>query len=327
LGIAFFPTSNQMKEKLLLLLLLFWAGSCSASGGHWDYNLRGDHGPAHWSRLFSQCQGNRQSPIDLRPTQEDTALPLQTAFYDNLPKEAHLVNNGHTAKLTTHHTSGAIPTMMGGGLPAKYAFAQVHFHWGSNDEQGSEHLVDGKAFPLEMHLVHYKASLGNITAALEEGAPDSLAVLGFFFQVGDSPNPGLTELIARFSEVREAGAKILDAPKINLNSLLHQADLSSFYRYEGGLTTPTCNQIVQWTVVKRPLMINEEQLEAFRQLEDSEGHKIVDNFRPVQSSIGRKVSLVDTKLAENGAGNLGAPMIAPLALVAMAASFNFGKNI
>ena len=77
------------------------------------------------------------------------------------------------------------------------------------------------------------------------------------FQVGDSPNPGLTELIARFSEVslsskkirlskiskpeghapwdydvkvREAGAKILDAPKINLNSLLHQADLSSFYR-------------------------------------------------------------------------------------------------
>ena len=113
----------------------------------------------------------------------------------------------------------------------------------------------------------------------------------------------------------------------------------------------------------------------------------MDNFRPVQSSIGRKVSLVDTKLAENGAGwddddddcdvdngdhgdvddwgwstpswqrmgpggtmililiiivnlmitavyksllyfrNLGAPMIAPLALVAMAASFNFGKNI
>ena len=30
----------QMNETLLLLLLLFWAGSCSASGGHWDYNLR-----------------------------------------------------------------------------------------------------------------------------------------------------------------------------------------------------------------------------------------------------------------------------------------------
>ena len=29
----------------------------------------------------------------------------------------------------------------------------------------------------------FQASLGNITAALGEGAPDSLAVLGFFFQV------------------------------------------------------------------------------------------------------------------------------------------------
>ena len=28
----------------------------------------------------------------------------------------------------------------------------------------------------------------------------------------------------------------------------------------------------------------------------------MDNFRPVQSSIGRKVSLVNTKLGENGAG-------------------------
>ena len=51
---------------------------------------------------------------------------------------------------------------------------------------------------MEMHLVHYKvivmvislkptcanqASLGNIGAAVEEGAPDSLAVLGFFFEV------------------------------------------------------------------------------------------------------------------------------------------------
>ena len=37
-------------------------------------------------------------------------------------------------------------------------------------------------------------------------------------------------------KVREAGAKILDAPKINLNSLLHQADLSSFYRLVSYLT-------------------------------------------------------------------------------------------
>ena len=106
------------------------------------------HWLLNWSINFPFLAGNRQSPIDLRPTQvnnnkykqlcihkrdiqhqiwsdlipaaarhdnhhnhydhhpgqEDTALPLQTAFYDNFPIEAHLVNNGHTAKLTTHHT-------------------------------------------------------------------------------------------------------------------------------------------------------------------------------------------------------------------------------
>jgi len=300
---------------MLLSLLLFWIGSSSASGAHWDYNLRGDSGPAHWSRLYTQCAGNRQSPIDLKPTQKSTALPLQTFYYSSSPSEAHLINNGHTVKLSNHHQSGDIPAMTGGGLPTKYAFAQVHFHWGSEDEKGSEHLVGGKAYPMEMHLVHYKASRGNITEALKEGAPDSLAVLGFFFEVGDTPNPGLAELVSRFPEVREAGAKILDAPKIRLNSLLHGSDLSAFYRYEGSLTTPECNQIVQWTVVKQPLMISKDQLEAFRQLEDGHSHKIVDNFRPVQSSIGRKVSLVDTSPRESGAGSACTSLLTTLMMI------------
>jgi len=310
---------------MLFPLLFFWIGSSSASGAHWDYNLRGDSGPEHWSRLFPQCAGNRQSPIDLKPTQESTALPLQLIYYASSPSEAHLINNGHTAKLSNHHESGDIPAMIGGGLPTKYAFAQVHFHWGSEDEKGSEHLVGGKAYPMEMHLVHYKASLGNITAAVTEGAPDSLAVLGFFFEVGDTPNPGLAELVSRFPEVREAGGKILDAPKIRLNSLIHGKDLSSFYRYEGSLTTPTCNQIVQWTVVKQPLMISKEQLEMFRQLEDGHSHKIVDNFRPVQSSIGRKVSLVNTRPRGSGAGNACASMITSLMM--MVAFIKIGSSI
>ena len=36
---------------------------------------------------------------------------------------------------------------------------------------------------MEMHLVHYKATHRNISEALKEGAYDSLAVLGVFFEV------------------------------------------------------------------------------------------------------------------------------------------------
>ncbi len=42
--------------------------------------------------------------------------------------------------------------MAGGGLPTNYYAAQFHFHWGSNNIQGSEHTVDGKAYPLEVSL-------------------------------------------------------------------------------------------------------------------------------------------------------------------------------
>ena len=51
---------------------------------------------------------------------------------------------------------------------------------------GSEHVVNGSAASLEMHLVHYKATHKDISEAVAEGAQDSLAVLGIFFQVDKS---------------------------------------------------------------------------------------------------------------------------------------------
>ena len=33
--------------------------------------------------------------------------------------------------------------LRGGRLTGDYQIAQLHFHWGGNDNQGSEHTVDG----------------------------------------------------------------------------------------------------------------------------------------------------------------------------------------
>ena len=38
----------------------------------------------------------------------------------------------------------------GGGLPGIYRAVQIHFHWGRDDEQGSEHTVDGVKYPMEV---------------------------------------------------------------------------------------------------------------------------------------------------------------------------------
>lgn len=40
----------------------------------------------------------------------------------------------------------------GGGLPSTYQTLQLHFHWGSTEHQGSEHTINGQAFPLEVWL-------------------------------------------------------------------------------------------------------------------------------------------------------------------------------
>ena len=38
----------------------------------------------------------------------------------------------------------------GGDLPEDYHLAQFHFHWGSQDDRGSEHYLDGMQYPMEV---------------------------------------------------------------------------------------------------------------------------------------------------------------------------------
>ena len=43
-----------------------------------------------------------------------------------------------------------------------YELLQIHYHWGEDVTEGSEHTVDGSKYPLEAHFVHgntkYKAT-------------------------------------------------------------------------------------------------------------------------------------------------------------------------
>jgi len=279
---------------VLSFVFLSFVPSLSLASSEWDYK-DGHKGPLHWGEHFQDCSGDRQSPINLVNSKEVHYHPLKMSHYDKQPSQAHLINNGHTAKLTTQAaTPEETPIMEGGGLPAAYKFSQVHFHWGSKDSQGSEHQVDGKSFPMEAHFVHYKATHPNISAALQESAGDSLAALGIFFQISNKTNPGLEQLLSKFTEVKNFGVKIKDAPLFPLSSLWDSGDLSSFYRYEGSLTTPQCNEIVQWTLLKKPVSVTKDQMEAFRSLQDKEKVALVDNFRPVQSLGKREVKSVTT---------------------------------
>ena len=73
--------------------------------------------------------------------------------------------------------------LSGGPLATPYKVLQLHFHWGSDNTKGSEHEYDGQAYPMEVHIVHYKAAYeGDLDTIL--GSVDGLAVTGFMFTPG-----------------------------------------------------------------------------------------------------------------------------------------------
>ena len=71
--------------------------------------------------------------------------------------------------------------------------------------------------------------------------------------------------------------------EINMDDLLpEEEDLDSFYRYRGSLTTPTCDEVVTWTVFSKPNTMSSAQLQQFRTLINAEGKPLVNNDRPPQ---------------------------------------------
>uniref|UniRef100_A0A3B5KYA5 Carbonic anhydrase n=1 Tax=Xiphophorus couchianus TaxID=32473 RepID=A0A3B5KYA5_9TELE len=64
-----------------------------------------------------------------------------------------------------------------------YESLQAHLHWGNGTaEPGSEHTVDGKRFPMELHIVNSKSTYNrNATLAVKDS--EGLAALGFFIEV------------------------------------------------------------------------------------------------------------------------------------------------
>ena len=75
--------------------------------------------------------------------------------------------------------------MSGGPLAKPYQLLQLHFHWGSSDRRGSEHTVNNRRFPLEMHLVHLSSDIewGVGSATSPVNIPGGLAVAAFLWEV------------------------------------------------------------------------------------------------------------------------------------------------
>lgn len=249
----------------------------------WGYEAH--NGPATWAKSYPIANGQRQSPIDLRydlTTYDrkltDTKMSWKYVAEDSLYAE----NNGVqlVVKVEADRSS-----LTGGPLETEYKIENFHFHWGQDNSCGSEHLLEGKAFPAEVHVVHWNTAYGSFSEAADK--PDGLCVLGCFIEEG-SPHQGMTPLFNHLLNHCKYRSGRLDLSSIggaDPASLLPDAAKSpEFFSYAGSLTTPPLLESVLWINFLEPISFSKEQLEILRSLSqsaDEEDPKIVNNFRPV----------------------------------------------
>uniref|UniRef100_A0A182RAY9 carbonic anhydrase n=1 Tax=Anopheles funestus TaxID=62324 RepID=A0A182RAY9_ANOFN len=255
-----------------------------------DFGYDGDKGPSHWGEQYNSCTGKHQSPININSldVKKVNLPPLVFQGFDVAPRETNLTNNGHTVVVTME--SEVTPTVSGGPLSGVYEYSQLHFHWGDNDTFGSEDMIDNHRFPMELHIVFYKQEYKNARTALNFA--DGLTVLAFFYEIDPEDNPMYQEFIELLGNVTGSHLSERFETPPSLKDLIAK-DLLHYYTYDGSLTTPPCSEVVTWIDFKEPILLSHAQVQAFRALENEEGHPLTHNFRPVQP-LGDRVVLYNT---------------------------------
>jgi len=220
---------------------------------HWSHH-EGDDGPANWKNLcdgFADCGGRAQSPINIITKDVVAGKDLSMPELSYGESKVNIVNNSHTVQF---NVTGEHKVNLNG---KSYKLLQFHYH------ALSEHTIDGKQFPIEVHFVH-------------QHSETDFAVLGAMFVEG-----GSSALFESYLDKFPTSKGDFNADEtINLQSLLPEN--KSYYHYNGSLTTPPCSEVVNWYVLKNPVEASKEQIEKFSKI-------LNNNFRPIMPLDGRKI--------------------------------------
>ncbi|NXH12920.1 CAH4 anhydrase, partial [Bucco capensis] len=283
----------------LLLLSLHILHTEAAVGGHWCYQSQKQEepeckDPQQWYQVDATCKGSKQSPINIvtKNVVHDRSLkPLSfEGYHVKQSSKWHIENNGHTVKVALN----ASAKIGGGGLRRKYKAIEFHLHWGSQGVPqylpGSEHSIDGEKQAMELHIVHIREDVSDVTEAKKHA--DGLAVLAFFVKA-EEENKNYATLIDELENIRYKGQRA-ELESLPLSSLLPpEEELGRFYRYEGSLTTPDCYEGVIWTVFEKPVELSINQITQFSKVHygvNSSSTLMAENFRPAQLLNQRQVS-------------------------------------
>ncbi len=217
----------------------------------WRYE--GEGGPAQWARMhpdWHACgEGERQSPIDIR---DGLRVDLEPVQFDYRPSRFSVLDNGHTIQVNP--ARGNVITTGG----RSYELVQFHFHL------PSEERINGRGYPMVLHLVHKDAHGRYVVVALlaDEGGQH-----------------GVVQQVWNNLPLERHDTAMASVP-MDLAGLLPER--RDYYTYMGSMTTPPCTEGVQWIVMKEPIRLSGAQISLFARLYPM-------NARPIQAHAGRRI--------------------------------------
>ena len=288
----------------VLCIAILAALTASQVASQLDYNYEDQ---AAWANLpGSFCgTGRRQSPINIETAsvQESNTL-LQNLIFNGYDRvvDGSLANTGHTVQFDPSSSAPGASVMNHEGT---YNLLQFHLHWGEGQRDGSEHRVNGSQYAAEIHFVHRSTNASST-------AGNALTVVGVF-AVADSAAP--TGIWQQLMPVPTAFESSTSVTGIRYSDLLPTN--RDYYYYEGSLTTPLCNETVQWFVLKDTIQIPESYLAILRMVqEDANGTLLTHNVRDAQALNGRIV------MTPSSASNVSIMSMLALCILALVATLS-----
>lgn len=224
---------------------------------YWSYE--GATGANRWGDLdpsYATCKaGKEQSPIDIRKA-EKSALPALRFEYKSGPLK-YLINNGYTIRVNYHDAPGSGNFLTVGGK--RYRLTQFHFH------HPSEEYIQGKQYHMVAHFMHESSDgeVVGVAVLLEAGMANATL-----------------QQIWQHMPMAKSGEEEIAGVEVNPAGLLPHD--TAYYTYVGSLTAPPCTEGVTWFVLKTPVDMSAEQIDAFAKL-------YPHDIRPLQPLNGRVV--------------------------------------
>ena len=210
---------------------------------------QGPLAPASWGGV---CQtGKMQAPIDISASQK---LPVDTLKVAYQPSVLDVINDCNQYRVLLKFPDNYWLTV--GKKP--YNLAEIHFR------EPGENAVGGQRPRMAIQFVHF--------------SPEGVFLVIEVPVVAGKENSVIRTLWAHVPP--QGKENRVEGIKINPADLL-PAD-RSFYRFPGSLTTPDCNEIVTWYVMKNPVELSEAQIREY-------AARYHNTARPLQPLNGRPV--------------------------------------